>query len=91
MPTQHLLIKGIVQGVFFRATAKKIADAHSVTGWIKNTPDGNVEALVSGTEKQLQAFTGWCRQGPDKAKVEQVVITPAPETSFSEFEIVRRK
>ena len=91
MPTEHLLIKGIVQGVFFRATAKKIADSHSVTGWIKNTPEGHVEALVSASDSQLQAFIDWCRQGPEKARVEQVIVSPAPETSFNEFEILRPK
>ena len=69
MPTIHLLIEGKVQGVFYRATAKQIATQLGLTGWIKNTKDGNVEATVSGDELQLQNFAKWCKQGPDKAEV----------------------
>jgi acylphosphatase len=50
MITVHLLIEGEVQGVFYRATAKEIADKLGITGWIKNTWEGNVEAMVTGNE-----------------------------------------
>ncbi len=89
MPTIHLLIKGEVQGVFYRATAKKIAQKLKVTGWIKNK-DGNVEAMVTGTQEQLNEFIKWCRQGPEKAKVEDVIVAEQKETSFTDFEIVRK-
>jgi acylphosphatase len=89
MPVIHLLIKGNVQGVFYRATAKKIADKLKITGWIKNTKDGNVEAIVTGDEAQLQQFINWCKTGPEKANVTDVIITFQPETFFTHFEIVR--
>ena len=89
MPTYHLIIKGIVQGVFYRATAKKIADKTGVTGWIKNTAEGDVEALASGTESQLVEFVSWCRQGPALAKVSDVIITTHDETEFKAFSIIR--
>ncbi|MGI8583739.1 MAG: acylphosphatase [Chitinophagaceae bacterium] len=89
MPTIHLLIKGKVQGVFYRATSKKIADKLNLTGWIKNTINNNVEATVTGDEERLQQFINWCKNGPEKAKVENVVITKKPETPFIDFEIVR--
>ena len=89
MPTIHLLIKGKVQGVFYRATAKKIADKLNVSGWIKNTDDGDVESIVSGDESNLQEFIKWCRQGPEKAKVEDVIVTPEEEKSFNSFEVIR--
>ena len=89
MPTIHLLIKGKVQGVFFRATARKVAEQLLVTGWIKNTNAGDVEAMVTGTEEQLQRFSTWCKHGPENATVEEVVINKIAETSFSEFEVIR--
>ncbi len=91
MPTTHLLIKGKVQGVFFRATAKKIADKLNVTGWIKNRKDDNVEAMVTGSQQQLEEFINWCRKGPEKAAVEDVIITNQQETSFNDFEVIRGK
>lgn len=89
MPTYHLLIKGEVQGVFYRATAKKVADELGVTGWIKNTADDNVEALVTGPEEQLQKFIRWCKKGPAMAKVADVIATPHEEMKFSDFLVKR--
>ncbi len=89
MPTVHLLIKGEVQGVFYRATAKEIADKLGVTGWIKNKWDGNVEALAAGDEESLQKFIEWCRQGPKKAEVTDVIVTKKEETTFNNFSVIR--
>ena len=91
MPTIHLLIKGKVQGVFYRATAKKVADKLKLTGWIKNTKDDTVEATISGDKDKLQEFINWTKAGPEKAKVEDVIINDKPETTFTEFEIIRGK
>lgn len=90
MPTIHLLVKGNVQGVFYRATAKKVADKLKLTGWIKNTKEGNVEITATGSEEQLNEFIKWCKKGPDKAEVEVVIIRDEPEKYFTEFEIIRR-
>ena len=89
MPTVQLLIKGEVQGVFYRATARQIAARIGITGWIKNTREGNVEAIVSGTEEQLQKFITWCKKGPEKAVVDEVVVIEKQEISFDEFVVVR--
>ncbi|HEY8689347.1 MAG TPA: acylphosphatase [Chitinophagaceae bacterium] len=90
MPTIHLLVKGNVQGVFYRATAKKVADKLKLTGWIKNTKEGDVEITATGKEEQLNEFIKWCKKGPEKAQVEDVIIRHEPETSFTDFEIIRR-
>ncbi len=87
MPTYHLTISGKVQGVFYRASAKQIASKTGITGWIKNTKEGNVEAMVSGTEDQLQPFLAWCKQGPSGARVLNVQIMPEQETHFNDFSI----
>ena len=89
MPTSHLLIKGKVQGVFYRATAKQMANELRLTGWIKNTKEGDVEVTVSGNNQQLEKFVNWCKKGPDKAAVEEVVVTQKEETTFKGFNIVR--
>lgn len=87
MKTIHLLIKGKVQGVFYRATAKDIAKKTGITGWIRNTENGDVEATITGSEHQLEAFANWCRQGPSGAKVSEVIITEQEEKAFDGFNI----
>ena len=89
MATLHLTIKGEVQGVFYRATAKKTADELGITGWIKNTDEGDVEALATGSTQQLEKFISWCKQGPAKAKVVEVISTEQKETPFESFSIIR--
>ncbi len=89
MTTYHLVINGLVQGVFYRGTAKKIADELGVTGWVKNTPDDNVEAVVTGTEEQLQQFIEWCKKGPVMAEVKDVIATRQAEIIFSDFSVRR--
>ena len=89
MPTIHLLIKGKVQGVFYRATAKKIADKLNLTGWIKNTKEGDVEVAVTGDEIFLKEFINWCWKGPPKAIVHNVKVIPIQETAFTAFDIRR--
>jgi acylphosphatase len=89
MPTVHLLIKGKVQGVSYRVGAKEMAEKLALTGWIKNTAHGHVEAIVKGEEESLQQFIGWCRKGPEKAVVTNVVISPAQDAFFTGFSITR--
>ena len=89
MPVKRLIIKGKVQGVFYRARAKEAAVKSGITGWVKNTVDGHVEALVSGNEAQLELFINWCRRGPERAEVVEMIVMDEPETSFDEFRILR--
>jgi acylphosphatase len=89
MPTRHLLIRGKVQGVFYRASAKKIADRLNIKGWIRNTPQGDVESLITGAEDKINEFISWCRTGPEDAEVEAVEIGTIEETTFNAFEIIR--
>ena len=90
MPTLHLLVKGKVQGVFYRATAKEVADKMGLKGWVRNTEEGAVEIMVSGTEEAVNEFVAWCRKGPSRAVVEDVMVTPKEETAFESFSIVRK-
>lgn len=89
MRTVQLLIKGKVQGVFYRASAKHEADKLSLNGWVKNTVEGHVEALVSGSEKAVAYFINWCWQGPPMAHVTAVTVTEVTATPFEGFTISR--
>lgn len=89
MQSFHLIISGKVQGVFFRATAKKVAEKYNITGWIKNSPVNKVEAIISGDSNDVKKFIHWCNDGPSGAKVSQVEIVEEPITEFSGFKIIR--
>ena len=87
MSTIHLLIKGKVQGVFYRASTKKMAVAIGITGWVRNKDNGDVELLVTGTQIQLEKFVDWCRQGPAGAVVNELIETEQEEMIFDSFSI----
>ncbi len=89
MPTVHLLIKGRVQGVFYRASAKENATALRLTGWINNTAEGDVEAIATGTEENIKTFIEWCKKGPAKAVVVSVAVTSMPHQFFDSFSVRR--
>ena len=89
MPSIHILIKGKVQGVFFRATARDVAQALDLKGWVKNTSEGYVEAIATGNESSLHQFIEWCKRGPDKAIVSSVNVTSLSEKPFDDFRILR--
>jgi acylphosphatase len=87
MPTLQLHIKGKVQGVFYRASAKKMAVEIGITGWVSNKANGDVELLATGTPMQLQKFIAWCRQGPAGAVVNELIETEQEEMVFDSFSI----
>lgn len=72
MKTQYLLIHGRVQGVWFRESMRSEALRLNVTGWVRNTPDGTVEAVVQGDEAAVDALIEWAHRGPPQARVERV-------------------
>lgn len=85
----HLWISGRVQGVFFRATTSAEARARGLTGWVRNAPDGRVEAEVQGTPDAVDDLIDECRSGPSLAKVTDIVVEPIDVVSGEErFQIV---
>jgi acylphosphatase len=86
MTRAHVRIRGRVQGVFFRAEARVRAESLGLAGWIRNAPDGNVEAVFEGDEERVQSMVDWCRRGPSGASVDDVEVEleePTGETGFS--------
>jgi acylphosphatase len=65
----HLIIHGYVQGVFYRASTRESAARLGLTGWVRNLPDGNVEALFEGHLDNIHEAIEWCREGPPGANV----------------------
>lgn len=70
----HVLIKGRVQGVFFRAETRSIASSLGITGWVRNRWDERVEAVFEGKEQAVQRMITWCYRGPSSAIVEDVEV-----------------
>lgn len=84
----HLQISGRVQGVFFRARTRDMATRLGLGGWVRNSPDGNVEAVFEGDEERVKEAIEWCRKGPSFAQVSDVSIErEEPSGEFSSFEI----
>jgi len=71
---RRVVVHGHVQGVFFRDTARRVAERHGVTGWIRNNPDGTVEAVFEGEPEAVERLVAFCREGPRGARVEAVDI-----------------
>ncbi len=72
MKRLHLKIYGLVQGVYFRSTARDKARELGLSGWVKNMPDGTVETVAEGEEKKLHEYKKWCKKVPPSARVETV-------------------
>jgi acylphosphatase len=70
----RLLISGRVQGVAFRWETRRAAQRHDVTGWVRNLPDGRVEALADGPRASVTDLIDWCRKGPPVARVDSLDI-----------------
>ncbi|CAN5643624.1 acylphosphatase [soil metagenome] len=68
----HVYVSGNVQGVFFRDSTRQKAEELGLLGWVKNTPDGRVEAVFEGPTEDVRKMVDWCENGPSQADVEDV-------------------
>jgi acylphosphatase len=83
----HLRIRGRVQGVYFRASTVYEAQNLGLTGWVRNCPDGSVEAVAEGARDKIDELIAWCRRGPSGARVENVALEWRAAThEFSAFQ-----
>jgi acylphosphatase len=88
MKRVHVFISGRVQGVFFRAYTEQEAKKLGVKGWVRNLPDGRVEAVFEGENSAVDQMVAWCHKGSPSAKVTDVEVIEEPyKGEFSDFEI----
>ncbi|GIH14398.1 acylphosphatase [Rugosimonospora africana] len=80
MIRSRVLVSGRVQGVYFRDSCRQLAVRQGVRGWVRNRPDGRVEAVFEGSADQVGQLVEWMRHGPDSAVVEDIEVhTEQPE------------
>jgi acylphosphatase len=72
MQQVHLLISGKVQGVFYRVFVKEHADKLGLTGWVRNTNEGHVEAVIQGEKQTIEQLIALCRQGSQNSEVRDI-------------------
>ncbi|WP_328459725.1 acylphosphatase [Actinoplanes sp. NBC_00393] len=87
MIRKRVLVSGTVQGVFFRDTCRRVAGQQGVTGWVRNLPDGRVEAAFEGDPEAVERLVTWCRTGPPDAHVTAVSVHDEPLADATHFEI----
>lgn len=80
-------IRGRVQGVFFREETRRRAESLGIDGWIRNLPDGSVEAAFEGEAERVESMVGWCKRGPRGAMVESIEAAQEPPTGERGFEV----
>lgn len=84
-----LVINGKVQGVFFRSSMMSYARERGVVGWVRNNPDGSVEAVVQGEEMKVEDVIKWTCRGPSSAKVETIRRNEiAPDARLRNFAVL---
>lgn len=87
MTRQRVVISGLVQGVFFRDTVRRRAQAAGVGGWVRNNWDGSVEAAFEGDAESVARLVQFCREGPRGARVDRVEIVDEEPEELRGFEI----
>ena len=89
MKRVHVVVSGRVQGVFYRATCADAARRLELGGWVRNLPDGRVEAVFEGQEGRVDEMVEWCRRGPELAHVDLLEVVPEPVAGEREFRVTR--
>ena len=84
---RRVIVRGRVQGVFFRSATRASALAAGVAGWVCNRPDGSVEAVFEGAPEAVAKMLEFCRVGPEWARVERVEESPEAAEGLSGFTV----
>jgi acylphosphatase len=84
---RRLVIRGRVQGVFFRDTLRRVAERQGVSGWARNTYEGTVEAVLEGEDDAVERTIAFAHQGPEGASVEQVDVEEEEPEGLTGFAI----
>lgn len=86
----HLVVSGLVQGVFYRQSTADVAGGLGLRGWVRNLPDGRVEVLAEGARQPLEVLLAACRRGPPAARVAEVEVSwQEPEGDLGPFAVRR--
>jgi acylphosphatase len=83
----EITIRGRVQGVGFRYYALKLANELHITGYIRNKFDGSVFIEAEGDNANIETFLSWCRKGPPRANVEEMIVNDCPPAGYLRFDI----
>lgn len=84
---KHVVVRGRVQGVFFRDSTSREAERHGVTGWVRNLEDGSVEARFEGREEVVAEMVELCRVGPPRSEVVDVEVSDCEPEDHQGFEV----
>jgi acylphosphatase len=84
---KRVTIHGRVQGVFFRDTTRRMAESRGVAGWVRNNPDGSVEAAFEGPDDAVEAMVRFAREGPRGALVERVEVAEEDPEGLTGFRV----
>lgn len=84
---RRVVVRGRVQGVFFRDTTRRRAQAHGVAGWVRNRPDGTVEAVFEGPPEAVERLLRFCETGPPRAEVTEVEVAAEPVEGLTGFAV----
>lgn len=85
---KHYFVSGKVQGVWFRAETQNTAQSLGVSGWVRNLPDGRVEVMAAGSPQLVEQLEAWLRHGPERARVDELIIEDLPWQLYAGFEIL---
>ena len=85
---RHVVVRGRVQGVWFRGTCAREAEERGLAGWVRNREDGAVEAVFEGRADAVAVLVAWCRLGPAGARVEGVEVASEAPVGERDFRIV---
>jgi acylphosphatase len=83
---RRVVVSGRVQGVWFRDSCRQEAQRNALAGWVRNLPDGRVEAAFEGDDETVDALVQWCREGPPLARVTKIEVLeeePLGESGFA--------
>jgi acylphosphatase len=87
MIARRVIVRGRVQGVYYRAATVEAAGGCGVAGWVRNRRDGTVEALIEGDADAVARLIEWCRRGPPAAQVTAIDIIEVEVTGAADFRI----
>jgi acylphosphatase len=85
MIRRHVVVRGLVQGVGFRASVRRMAQTSGVSGWVRNRDDGAVEAVFEGEPDEVTRLVEWCGRGPRGAEVDDVEQVDEPPEGLQGF------